>query len=137
MSFGTRPSNWRILTILNSVCYSEKGPNEKGKIKFWRKSFKNLQWFDLFKTDHIILSRSAARSHTNISGFHCVKRVLIRSFSGLYFPAFGLHIERYGVSPRIQSECGKIQTRKTLNTGIFRTLFRCLQGSWLRHCCPI
>ena len=28
-------------------------------------------------------------------------------FSGPYFPAFGLNTERYGVSLRIQSECGK------------------------------
>ena len=33
-------------------------------------------------------------------------------FSGPYFPAFGLNRERYGVYLRIQSEYGKIQTRK-------------------------
>ena len=37
--------------------------------------------------------------------FHCVKSVPIRSFSGPYFPAFGLNMERYSVSLRIQSEC--------------------------------
>ena len=31
--------------------------------------------------------------------------------SGLYFPAFGLITERYLVSLRIQSECGKMRTR--------------------------
>ena len=41
---------------------------------------------------------------------HCVKSVRIRSFSGPYFPASGLNTER------LQSECGKIQTRKTPNT---------------------
>ena len=37
---------------------------------------------------------------------HCVKSVCIRSFSGPYFPTFGLNTERYGcgVSLRIQSE---------------------------------
>ena len=35
-------------------------------------------------------------------------------FSGPYFPAFGLNTERYGVSLCIQSECGKIRTRKKL-----------------------
>ena len=40
-------------------------------------------------------------------------------FSGLYFPAFGLNTERYGVSLRIQSECGKIQTRKNSVLGHF------------------
>ena len=33
-------------------------------------------------------------------------------FSGPYFPVFGLNTERYFVSLRIQSECGKIRTRK-------------------------
>ena len=41
--------------------------------------------------------------------FHCVKSVHIRSFSCPYFPAFGLNI-------RIQSECGKVRSRKTPNT---------------------
>ena len=40
-------------------------------------------------------------------------------FSGLYFPAFGLNTERYGVSLRIHSECGKIQTRKNSVLGHF------------------
>ena len=30
--------------------------------------------------------------------------VRIRSYPGLYFPAFGLQTERYGVSLRIQSK---------------------------------
>ena len=47
---------------------------------------------------------------------HCVKSVRIWSYSGLYFPAFGLNTERYGVSFRIWSECGKMQTRITPNT---------------------
>ena len=33
-------------------------------------------------------------------------------FSSPYFPEFGLNTERHGVSLRIQSECGKIRTRK-------------------------
>ena len=50
-----------------------------------------------------------------------MKRVRIRIFSGPYFPAFGLNTERYSVSVRIQSELGKMQTRKTLNTDTFHT----------------
>ena len=46
----------------------------------------------------------------------CVKSVRIRSYSGPYFPAFGLNKKRYSVSLRIQSKCGKIRTRLTLNT---------------------
>ena len=33
-------------------------------------------------------------------------------FPGPYFPAFGLNTEKYFVSLRIQSECGKIRTKK-------------------------
>ena len=47
---------------------------------------------------------------------HCVKSVRIRSYSGLYFPAFGLNTKRHSVSLRIQSECGKTRTRITPNT---------------------
>ena len=40
-------------------------------------------------------------------------------FSGPYFPAFGLNNERYFVSLRIKSECGKIWTRKNSVFGHF------------------
>ena len=50
---------------------------------------------------------------------HCVKGVRIRSYSGPYFPAFGLNTERYSISLRIQSECGKMRTRITPNTDTF------------------
>ena len=40
-------------------------------------------------------------------------------FCGPYFPAFGLNTERYFVSLRIQSECGKIRTRKNSVFGHF------------------
>ena len=42
-------------------------------------------------------------------------------FSGPYFLAFGLNTERYGVSLRIQSECGKIRARKN---SVFRHFSR-------------
>ena len=51
----------------------------------------------------------------------------IRIFSGPYFPAFGLNTERCEVSPRIQSECGKIRTRKTANTDTFHAVFDSIQ----------
>ena len=44
-----------------------------------------------------------------VSHRDCVKSGV---FSGPYFPAFGLNTERCCVSLRIQSECGKIRTRK-------------------------
>ena len=40
-------------------------------------------------------------------------------FSCPYFPAFELNTERYFVSLRIQSECGKIRTRKNSVFGHF------------------
>ena len=57
-------------------------------------------------------------------GFHCAKDVPIRSYSGPYIPAFALNTERYRVvSLRIQSECGKIQTRVVPNTDTFHEVF--------------
>ena len=59
-------------------------------------------------------------------GFHhcmyCVKSVRIRSYSGPYFPAFRLNMERCGISLRIQSKCGRIRTIITPNTDIFHAV---------------
>ena len=46
---------------------------------------------------------------------HCVKTVRIRSYSGPYFSALGLNTERFGVSLRIQSECGEIRSVNSVN----------------------
>ena len=53
---------------------------------------------------------------------HCMKSVHVRSFFRPYFPVFGLNTEIYGVSLRIQSECGKIRTRKTPTTNTFHAV---------------
>ena len=50
---------------------------------------------------------------------HCAKSAGIRSYSGPHFPAFGLNMERHSVSLRIQSKCGKMQTRIISNTDTF------------------
>ena len=57
----------------------------------------------------------------------CLKSIRIQSFSGPYFPAFGLNTERYEL--RIHSEYGKTRSRKILNADTFHAL---LQGliSW-------
>ena len=61
-----------------------------------------------------------------INSFDVGKSVIrIWSYSGPYFPAFGLNTERHSVSLRIQSECGKIQTRITPNTDTFHTTCYC------------
>ena len=56
------------------------------------------------------------------SSAHCVKIVRFRSCSGPYFPAFELNTEWYGVSLRIQSECGKMLNRIKPNTGTFHAV---------------
>ena len=47
-----------------------------------------------------------------VKGNDCVKSVPIRSFSGPYFPAFGLNMGRYSSSFRIQSGCRKNGSEK-------------------------
>ena len=51
---------------------------------------------------------------------HCVKSVRILSYSGSYFPAFGLNTERYG--HRIKFECRKLRTRITPDTDTFHAV---------------
>ena len=51
----------------------------------------------------------------NWKGSHCVRSVPIRSFSGLFFPAFGLNTERYSVSQNTDqknSEYGQFSRSK-------------------------
>ena len=52
------------------------------------------------------------------------KSVLIRSYTGPYFPAFGLITERYSLYLRIQIECGKIRTKTTPNMDTFYAVIR-------------
>ena len=51
-----------------------------------------------------------------------MKSVRIRCFSSSHFPTFGLNTERYFVSPRTQSECGKMRTRKYPTTDTFHAV---------------
>ena len=67
----------------------------------------------------------------NIGILHCVKNVCIWSYSGLYFPAFGLNMEIYSSSLRIQSEYGKMRTRITPNTDTFYAVL-CSDGILLQ-----
>ena len=58
-------------------------------------------------------------SNSQIVKLNGVKWVHIRSFSGLYFLAFGLNTERYSLFLRIQSGSGIMRTRKTPNMDTF------------------
>ena len=56
------------------------------------------------------------RHHKN----HCMKSVQIRSFSGPYFPVFGLNTETYGVSPNT----GKYGPEKTPYLDTFHAMLK-------------
>ena len=71
---------------------------------------------ELIKIPNINHNTNLVQKHNNIDVHHYIKSFGIGNFFGPYFPAFGLNSARYSVSVRIQSECGKIRTRKTLNT---------------------
>ena len=64
-----------------------------------------------------VSTKSILYFHSSI--IHCVEIVQIRSYSGPYFPAFGMNTEIYFLSLRIESECGKRWTRITQNTDTF------------------
>ena len=53
-----------------------------------------------------------------------VKSVRIRSYSGPYFPAFGLNTERNFLSLCIQSKCAKMRIGITLNRDTFYAVNR-------------
>ena len=59
------------------------------------------------------------RNHAITYSYPLHEKCPIRSYYGPYFSAFGLNTERYSVCPGIQSKCGKIRTRITLNTDFF------------------
>ena len=91
------PAGDEVLTKIQSsrVCY-----------------FTKIVSFRVFARDLKITSKAV----------HCFKSIHIQRFSGPYLPTFGLNTERYGVSLHIQSEFGKMRTRKTPNTDTFQAL---------------
>ena len=68
---------------------------------------------------------------------HCVKSVRIGSFSGPYFPVFGLNTERYVEFLCIQSEFGKLRTIKTLNTDAFYAVINSLRNKFVFALVPL
>ena len=81
-----------------------------------------MQNLKIFEYSEYLLETFLAKSNPYPFITHCVKSVRIRSFSGLYFPTFGLNTDRCSVSLRIQSECVKGLTRKTPNTDTFHAV---------------
>ena len=93
-----------------------------GRGLFWPKSNRLGLFLNLFLFQPIsclwslsITLENIQKSQVFVDFSHCVKSVRIRSYSGPCFPTFGLNTERYWVSLRIQSECGKMPTRITPN----------------------
>ena len=84
------------------------------RINFSKESFFSQDLHDL--RFYFVFHSSPIRRQMQVIEITLRKRVFIRSFSGPYFHAFGLNRERCSVSLRIQSKCGKTQTRKTANT---------------------
>ena len=61
----------------------------------------------------------------NPKASHCVKSVRIRSFSGPYFPAFGL-MWRDTPNLRIQSECGETNQKNSEYKHFLRSVIQVL-----------
>ena len=80
------------------------------------------EWMKAIRSDQPRKSNTFRDFHVSGDVNHCVKSVSIRSYSGPHLRAFGLNTERYAVSLRIQSECGKMRTRMTLKMDTFRAV---------------
>ena len=98
-----------------SVCYFIRQSHFCSYFDSWSNNFLSKSFW--FSTLAKILSRWAAREQ--LHAFTAWKVSKNGVMSGPYFPAFGLHTERCFVSPRIQSECGKIRTRNNSLFGQF------------------
>ena len=92
---------------------------------FWKFLGKRLWWrpflvkFKFLKMDSVTGVFLSVFETPFYGCFHCVKSVQYRVFSGPYFHVFELTTERYSISLRIQSEYGKIRTRKNSVFGHF------------------
>ena len=81
-----------------TIIFNFQWPLVLGDLKFWSSNYTNGKK----KKANMFFFISQPNQ------LHCVKSVRIQSYSSPYFPVFGLNTERYLVSLRIQSECGKI-----------------------------
>ena len=79
----------------------------------------NIFWATIGLLEQLITPDSKNSSKTVDITFTAWKVSKYGVFSGPYFPTFGLNMERYGVSLRIQSEFGKIRTTKNSAFGHF------------------
>ena len=99
--------NWEIYLLCSVAVKSDETSH--------RSSFHVLLYLDSSICRKYFMQDCRRQTMINIRKWYYVKSVRIRSYSGPYFPASGLNTERYGVSLRIQPECGKIRTKITPN----------------------
>ena len=106
--------------LCQSFFFNKKRPASSLKKRIWHNFFlQNTSGGCLWKRWYFYF---LVNKNDSPNKLHCVKSVSIRSYSGTYFPVFELNTEKYGVSFRIQSECGKILTRITPDTDTFHAV---------------
>ena len=74
-----------------------------------------------------LTNKDNRKSENFLVVLHCVKSIRIWSFSGPYFLAFQLNMERYSVFLCIQPEWRKIRSRKTPNRDTFLAVLKMKQ----------
>ena len=87
----------------------------------WKQRLKDVHW------NTCSLKFGKSDTLTRQDYIHCVKSVRIGSYSGQHFPAFGLNTQRYFLSLRIKSKCGKMLTRITPNTDTFHAVITMIE----------
>ena len=103
------------------------------KSKIWPCFLKNYEVVKKTFKKTLMTLLTLGKCDTLFCRNHCVKSVCIMSYSGLYFPAFGLNTERQSLSLRIQSENEKMRTRIIANTDTFYSVnVQCINVSLAR-----
>ena len=114
---------WNIINFLDRVSSKTRGIQiTKLLLPILRKGKKwseELQVFTSWKRLEVFIKKQKKKTNKKE---HCVKNVLIWSYSGPHFPAFRLNTERHSVSVCIQCECGKMRVRITPNTDTFHSV---------------
>ena len=108
------------MSIRNSVNDSVSNSVSNGKGKFISLQYIESALCQVISVFHIYL-RLVKRLIVVAYNYYlnCIKHVRIRKYSGPHFSAFRLNTERYRISVRIQSVCGKMRTRIFPNTSTF------------------
>ena len=123
----------KLLSEIHLVYFKRNQSKQEQVIRpksTWQIWWSTIVWFpkDLLKI--LREFNGLTRTKSSWKSFYCLawfitctawKVSKYGAFSGPYFPAFGLNMERYEVSLRIQSECEKIRTRKN---SVFRHFSR-------------